>query len=189
MAADLHLRSLKIGDDYVPPMPDLRPWFMTSSARLQDLLDLDSPPTLHPALIVAHCTTTIYPSMIILRGAPSMVKTFGDVYFPTSATEVSALEESAVGLFKVKDVDMVIDRGEGREEIEGRAIVFLGGQRQLQLMIAETRRDRALWEVKEKEFMDKMRTWADGVEEGDWEEVEVVWERIDRKVEMRRTWG
>lgn len=188
MEADHNLRSLKIGDYYVPPPPDLRPWFVAinSSSRLQALLDLDLPPILHPALIIAHC---INPSLKILCGAPPIVKAVGDVYFPTSVAEVSALEDSAVGFFKVRDVDLVIDRGEGREEIGGRAIVFLGGTKQLKSMIAEARRDRALWEVERKEFGDWMCAWAEAVEEGDWEEVEVVWERVGRPVERRRTWG
>jgi hypothetical protein len=139
MEADHNLRSLKIGDYYVPPPPDLRPWFVAanSSSRLQALLDLDLPPTLHPALITAHGVNR---SLKILCGAPPIVKTVGDVYFPTSAAEVSALEDSAVGFFKARDVDLIIDRGEGREEIGGRAIVFLGGTKQLELMIAEARR-------------------------------------------------
>jgi hypothetical protein len=187
MEANYNLRSLNIGDYYSPPL-DLRPWFFTinSSLRLQALLDLESPPTLHPALITAHCINS---SLKIICGAPPTVKTVGDVYFPTSAAEVSALENSVVGFFKVQDVDLVIDRGEGREEIGGRAIVFQGGTKQLKSMIAEARRDRALWEAKWTDLGDRICAWAEAVEEGDWKEVEVVWEQLGSRVEKRRTWG
>lgn len=183
--------------DPLPP-PTLNPFFLlhnrySDPQYLQTLLSLSQPPTLHNATLAAHYAVKIWRHTSVLCPAPPIVKVDGYAFYPSNAGEVAKLESYAVGNLKVRYVKMSVECGESMEEVEGRAVVYMGGQRVLEREIEEFRvererrreRDALGSEESEErgvELEGRVWGWLREVQDGaEWEEeIEVDWDEVHR---------
>ncbi|KAF2797399.1 hypothetical protein K505DRAFT_358444 [Melanomma pulvis-pyrius CBS 109.77] len=191
------------------PPPILNPFFLlhnrySDPQYLQRLLSLSQPPTLHNATLAAHYAVKIWRHTSVLCPAPPIVKVHGYAFYPSNAGEIEKLESYAVGNLKVMFVKMSVECGESMEEVEGRAIVYMGGQRVLEREIEEFRAERERRrrernglggdedEESAAELEGRIWGWLLEVQDGvEWEgEIEVDWDEVHRmELEEWKRWG